>query len=237
MIGIYILTNKVNKKVYIGASVDIYKRIKQHKKLLKYKCHHNETLQLDYIRYDKSAFIFNILELCEESDLYSREIYWIEEFKSYIDKEGYNKTKGGQGNRCNDDTRNKISKALKGHKHSRETKIKIGLNSKARTQGKNNPFYGKKHSIRTRNYLSKINTGKKYSKETREKQSKSYNRSDHVKAITQYNITGDFVREWDAIIDASRELNIERRNINACCKNKRKSAGGYIWRYTQGDKK
>ncbi len=51
------------------------------------------------------------------------------------------------------------------------------------------------------------------------------------KPIIQYSFDGNKIKEFCSINDAERELKIERRNISACCKNQRKSAGGYIWRY------
>ena len=49
--------------------------------------------------------------------------------------------------------------------------------------------------------------------------------------ILQYTLSGEFVREWDSGKQASEELNINKGNITAVCKGKRKSSGGYIWRY------
>ena len=55
----------------------------------------------------------------------------------------------------------------------------------------------------------------------------------HVRPIIQCDMSGNLIREWPAIADAGRKLGIERRNIGACCRNKRKSAGGYTWRYVE----
>ncbi len=53
------------------------------------------------------------------------------------------------------ETRNKISKALKGFKHNEKTKK---LLSQLR-RGKNNSFYGKKHNFKTKQQLSLIHGG------------------------------------------------------------------------------
>lgn len=39
------------------------------------------------------------------------------------------------------------------------------------------------------------------------------------------------IKKWNNIITASKTLNINNKNIVSCCKNKRKSAGGYQWIY------
>lgn len=50
-------------------------------------------------------------------------------------------------------------------------------------------------------------------------------------AVNQYNKNGIFLKSYDSISEASRELNINRSDISACCKGKLKTAGKYIWRY------
>jgi hypothetical protein len=53
------------------------------------------------------------------------------------------------------------------------------------------------------------------------------------KKILQYKITGEFVREWDSIIEAKETLNV--RGISRVCKGHKFSAGGFIWRYKVED--
>jgi hypothetical protein len=53
----------------------------------------------------------------------------------------------------------------------------------------------------------------------------------HIKQIKQYDINGNFIKEWNCIMDIQKALNIANSNIVACCKGKYKTAGGYIWRY------
>jgi hypothetical protein len=51
------------------------------------------------------------------------------------------------------------------------------------------------------------------------------------KPVLQFTKEGQFLKEWDSIANASRELKINRGNIISCCKGNRKSAGGYVWKY------
>lgn len=51
------------------------------------------------------------------------------------------------------------------------------------------------------------------------------------KPIIQFSKDGEFIRKWDSAMDAQRELGIKQGGISECCKEKRKTAGGYIWRY------
>lgn len=56
-----------------------------------------------------------------------------------------------------------------------------------------------------------------------------------AKKVNQYNLQGNFIKTWDCIMDVERELKIFNTNICACCKNKKKTAGGFIWRYADAD--
>lgn len=51
------------------------------------------------------------------------------------------------------------------------------------------------------------------------------------KPVLQYTKDGEFVREWDCLTDVERELGIFQSNISHCCSGKRKSSGGFIWKY------
>jgi hypothetical protein len=90
--------------------------------------------------------------------------------------------------------------------------------------------------------LSKAHKGKQLSEEHKRKLSTAKKGKNHPmfgkispKRIPILQFTKDmvFVKEFDSAKSASIELNIIRENIIQCCKNKRKSAGGYIWKYKE----
>lgn len=54
----------------------------------------------------------------------------------------------------------------------------------------------------------------------------------HKKGVSQYTMTGKFIRSFDSAKSASDYTNINSGNITLCCRGKRNSAGGYIWEYT-----
>ena len=54
------------------------------------------------------------------------------------------------------------------------------------------------------------------------------------KPIIQYKKEGEFVREFDSTINASKTINILSQSINRCLKGKRPTAGGFIWKYAEG---
>lgn len=121
-------------------------------------------------------------------------------------------------------------------------KGKKNPNHSKRMSGENNPNFGKKLSLEIRNKISKSHIGKVFSEETKAKMRKpkteshilnlkKADRSKLYKNIIQYDLDGNFIREWNGIITASKELKIGANNINSCLKGKYKSSGGFIWKY------
>lgn len=53
----------------------------------------------------------------------------------------------------------------------------------------------------------------------------------HATKVNQYDLNNNFIKQWGSIVDASRTLNINASCICNNCKKRRKSAGGYIWKY------
>lgn len=51
------------------------------------------------------------------------------------------------------------------------------------------------------------------------------------KHINQFTLDGLFIKEWYSSWDIHRELEYNNSHIIQCCKGKRKSANGYIWKY------
>jgi group I intron endonuclease len=168
MIGIYIIKNLVNNKVYIGQTSNIKKRQAEHKRYLNNKGHHNIYLQNAWNKYGEYNFKFSIIEECTINELNIKEQYWIEYYKSNIRKYGYNMTNGGDGVRgfnFSDEQKQKLSKAHKGQipvnkgkSRSEETKRKISEKCK-----------GIKLSEEIKEKIRQANLGKVLSKEHKEK--------------------------------------------------------------------
>jgi group I intron endonuclease len=113
--GIYVIKNKINSKVYVGSSKSVYYRwAGQHKPRLKKSKHENVHLQHAWDKYGENNFEFLILEECEASALLAREEYWIEHYKSWDRKFGYNLSRIIEGRTITTlETRQKMSKATK----------------------------------------------------------------------------------------------------------------------------
>ncbi len=88
--GVYKITNLYNGMIYIGSSIDIYRRWYQHKRELRQNIHNNKHLQNSWNLYGEEAFIFEIIERCLAEDKLKREQYYICETKCYMPDIGYN---------------------------------------------------------------------------------------------------------------------------------------------------
>ena len=55
----------------------------------------------------------------------------------------------------------------------------------------------------------------------------------HAKVVEQYDKNLKFIKEWPSIQDAANTLNIDDGSISECALHKRRSAGGFIWKYKE----
>lgn len=94
--GIYKITNTINLKAYIGQSVDIENRWKQHKNINR-GC---TLLVRAFKKYGIENFSFEIVEICSPEELNEKEKYYISHYRTYADYgRGYNLTTGGDGSK------------------------------------------------------------------------------------------------------------------------------------------
>lgn len=97
MIGIYKIVNEINGKVYIGQSIHIEQRIKEH--FYKAKCEkdisYNSILHQAIRKYGTENFSWEVLEECSVEDIDKKEQYYINKYNS-LSPYGYNILKGGQ---------------------------------------------------------------------------------------------------------------------------------------------
>ena len=176
--GIYKIINKINNKIYIGQSINIEERFKQHKrslnKYLKY------PLYKAFKKYSIDNFEFIIIEIVNDSFLLDqREQYWLDHYQSYLPENGYNLSPSAtstKGYSLTDKTKSLMSlvrkgkpSGHKGKKHTEDSKLKISLSSK-----------GKLKSEEHRKNMSISRKGKKHSKESKEKMSKSKTGKNHT---------------------------------------------------------
>lgn len=121
-------------------------------------------------------------------------------------------------------------------------------------KGENNRLYGKHLSEEVRLKMSAARMGRVVSKETREKignanrghvmteeqrrkLSESHKgiflgkKNPRARSVIQYSKNMEFIKEWECVSDAARELGIWQSSICSNIKGRNKTAGGFIWRY------
>ena len=113
--GIYCIENRVNHKKYIGQSISIFKRWKQHVLGLNKERHYNCHLQGAWNKYGYSNFSFYILEICNRESLNEREKFWIAKLHTF-GSHGYNQNSGGDNAEISDETKLKLSISFRGEK-------------------------------------------------------------------------------------------------------------------------
>lgn len=192
--GIYTIRNKVDNKIYVGASINIDKRLGEYKRELKGNYHKNKKLQRAYNQHGKEHFEFELLEECEERFLMSQENYWCNMFSSHDRKFGYNLDP---------------TSPYKNHRLSAETKDKISaIRIKQYEDKTKNPFYGKKHSSETKRKISESGIGKIKRKHTEEEKKIRSERMKEVPTRSVKVLNIETGRVYNTINEACRDVGI-----------------------------
>lgn len=73
----------------------------------------------------------------------------------------------------------------------------------------------------------------KFNKWKKEQSEKMRGNTNNRKSIFQFSLDGQFIRKWESGFQINSELKINSSHISTVCHNKRKSAGGFIWRFKE----
>lgn len=172
-------------RIYVGSSNDIDKRRNKHFNDLRKIKHCNKKLQDYFKKYGESGFSFSVIDLCDDSELLSREQYFIDTLKPW-----YNvnliaaKPPSPLGRKHSEVTLEKMRLWNTGRKHDQKTldKMKAERNTESgRVRQRNNgnkKHEGKVKKVKpkyngvtdeTRNKMRVAQTGRKHSAESIEK--------------------------------------------------------------------
>jgi len=117
----------------------------------------------------------------------------------------------------------KRSSGLMGHAVSIETRKKLSVAH----MGEKNPMYGVKQSQETiQKRVNKLK-GHTVSEETRKKIGSANGRP-----VIQYDTSGEEVMRFSSASEAGRILGLQNSKISAVCNGRRKSCGGFLWKYS-----
>lgn len=224
--GIYCIENLSTKKKYIGQSVNVRERYFKHKSELKNNKHSNTYLQNAWNKYGSDDFKFFILEYCSISKLDAREKYYIQTYDTENRDVGYNLKSGGQygGSILSDEIKKKIGasnkKYYENHPEARVTRHEstkaywANPEVRALRSGKGASMYGKHHTEEAKKKMSEACTGRKSPKRN----------PTPVMCIESGIIFEDATT-------AGKELFLDSGGILKVCQQKRKTCGGFHWKF------
>lgn len=204
-VGIYKIISP-SGKIYIGQSKNIQKRFKGY---IKSHCFQQPKLHNSFNKYGSENHIFEIIEICVESELDKKEIYWINKFNTVL--EGLNCKEGGSYGKQSDETKYKIS--LKNINTKKPKSKEFGENVSKRLKG-NTYRKGSTHTVDSIDKIKKSLMGNKYAlghKMTEESKLKQAIARDKYKKRI---FCPELNRKFDSISDCSIELGINIMSVS-----------------------
>lgn len=208
---IYTLSDPISGYVkYVGqTSKTLNERIKAHLKDAKYKKKNKRTTWINSLIKNSLEPVIELIDEADESEWEFWEMYWIEQFKAW-GFELKNGTIGGDGIKGYVFTKEDKDK-MRGRILSKETRDKMSITRKGKSAHWNKK-YGEEHH----------NFGKKFSEEIKDKMKKP---------VIQFDKNGNVIKNWKGLQEAENGTGVSCGNISRACSGKRKSAGGFLWKY------
>jgi group I intron endonuclease len=183
--GIYMWTNKINDKRYIGSSENLSNRLKFYYLNLAMKNYLKNSQSNIYnalLKYGHENFSLTIVEYCDKEKCIERENYYLKAFNPE-----YNISK-------------EAGAPMSGRNHSDESKKIMSDNNK----GENNPMFGQNHSDETRKKISEANKGK----------TRADGAGMPAQQIEVVDLQEKTITTYDSIREAVRALNIHKSVID-----------------------
>lgn len=204
--GVYMLKNIINGNFYIGHASNLRSRKSSHFTNMRHGWHKNKHVQNAANLYGADKFTFNVLEYCEKD---KKILAQIETYYVKLLKPEYNIREVEESNlglkKSAEDIEKTVSK-LRGVPRSEEVKNKIRIS-----------LLGRKRPKEVMDRIANLLRGRPNIK--------------NRKPIIQYDLQGNFIKEWAAIVEAGKFLNVHFSNISSACLGKRKSAYGFKWQF------
>ena len=222
ILGVYKITSPTGK-VYIGQSINILKRWREHKNYTGV----GPKLKHSYEKHGFQNHIKEIIEECPLKQLDERETYWKQ---YYLNQENgdYNKVlfnnlydigKSGPWNEEQIQNHRNIFQdriitwkvgRKKGWKMSEEQKILRSIPKSEET---------KQNMRKPKSEQGKLNM--------------RVPKPNLQKSITQYDLKGNYIKDWNSVTEVYISLSkpINSSGITCCLKGKQKTAFGFIWKY------
>ena len=203
---IYLITNTINGKYYVGQTVNsIQTRWSQH------KCEAKRGIPDVYFiralkKYGPENFIVEELEECADELLNEREIYYIKKYDSNNNNKGYNSTIGGEGNFKirSEDVKELWDKGFL----LKEIGNKLGCSA-----------------ITVKERLKNYNITDAEIK----KRASTINGETKKKKILQYDLSGNLINTFSCVEEAVKQTGYSETAIRSACNHIINMCHNYIW--------
>lgn len=206
MAFIYKIENNLNHKVYIGKTErsNQNRRWQEHKNEFSKDRSYNRALYRAMRKYGIENFTFTVLEETDSPE--EREQEYIQLYNSF--HYGYNETLGGDG-----------SKVIE----LPEKEVCV--------------FYTNGHTVleTAQEFNCDVTVIRRilYKNNIQVKSAQQLNKQNRSKAVAKIDrITNEVLEIFPSVIEAERQCD-PGRHISQVCKGKRKTAGGFIWKYVE----
>lgn len=215
-IGIYKIENLINKKIYVGQSIDIEERWKKH-----ISANDNFVIHKALHKYGKENFSFQIIEECPLEKLDERERYWINFYNSLLPN-GYNMIPGGSNGMGFSKGRPVLQYDMQGifvqeYSSANQASLATGIDhwsicACCRSEYKHAGNFQWKYMDSDK--IISVNT----------------KRTDFT-VLQIDKDTDEIINEFNSIASAEKITGVSKATICKVCNGKGKTAGGFKWKY------
>ena len=213
MIGIYKFTSRTTGLSYIGQSVQLERRYQDHINEAKQDRRNSKWYQA-LREQGEENFDYSIIEECKAAELNQREIFWIAYYNSFHN--GYNSTPGGQS---------KIYDAQPIY-NAWDEGLSISEIAQKLNIGHSCVHY---NLVGYKNYSTQ-ESNRRGGKLAKQKVLVNGKINILTNYVYQYDLYGNFIKEWDSCKEIHRTLNYDASLIGKCIAGKRKSAYDFQWK-------
>ena len=209
MAYIYQIVNDVNQKIYVGKTeFSIEKRFKEHCSDAFRERNEKRPLYAAMRKYGVENFHIELIEETDNPE--EREIFWIENKRSF--KNGYNATLGGDGKKYID--YDLVIATYKEIQNMSEVARRLNISTDS-------------IALILKNANVEILPSEKVGQAV------------NGKIINQYSLTNEFIQSFPSVMAAAKSLGKitstskgASSHISDVCRGKRKTAYGYIWKFS-----
>ncbi|MGL4790092.1 MAG: GIY-YIG nuclease family protein [Anaerotignaceae bacterium] len=201
--GIYIITNDIDARIYIGSATSFKQRYATHRNKIMLNENCNPKLRNFANKYGIERLTFSAVHACCKEDLLKVEQMYLDVFQPFDDN-GFNIVR-------------KAGSPI-GYKHTQEAKDKM--------KGRLGPRWNEEQ----KKYFSEIKKGIPAKDGMKKKLREHY--VDITKSVMVYNQDG-FVAEYPSAMEASIQMGVPKNLIKSSVRNKNKTANGLVFIYKE----